>query len=249
MNRTVAGADEIERIAAEYRRRAAVLPGTRDSMLRPATLFVYQQRVRQILRALTIHRLVPLRDTRILDVGCGGGQLLIDFESWGARRENLAGIDLLEENAAFARVRLCSTERAADIRTGNAAELPWPDRSFDIVAQFTVFTSILSAELRRAVAAEMIRVTRPGGVVLWYDFRVNNPQNAQVRRVGARELRTLFPGCELHLMWTTLAPPLARRLVPLSWTLAEVLEKLRVLNTHYLAVIRRPADSRSPFPA
>ena len=33
MNRTEADADEIERIVAEYRRRAAVLPATRDSLL------------------------------------------------------------------------------------------------------------------------------------------------------------------------------------------------------------------------
>ena len=124
----------------------------------------------------------------------------------------------MEESVAIARVRLCSPDRGADIRTGNAANCHGPTRSFDIVSQFTVFTSILSPELRRAIAAEMIRVTRPGGVVLWYDFRVNNPRNDQVRRVGARELRELFPGCEVHLRPTTLAPPVARRLVPLSWT-------------------------------
>jgi ubiquinone/menaquinone biosynthesis C-methylase UbiE len=185
-----------------------------------------------------------LRDKTILDVGCGGGQGLVDFESWGARRQNLAGIDLLDESARLARARLGTGERAADIRAGNAAELPWPDETFDIVNQSTMFTSILSDALRKAIADEMVRVARPGGVILWYDFRVNNPVNQHVRRVGAREIRSLFPGCEVHLRLITLAPPVARRLVPLSWVGALMLESLRIFNTHYFGVIRLPPRAR-----
>jgi hypothetical protein len=37
----------------------------------------------------------------------------------------------------------------------------------------------------------------------------------------------------------TLAPPIARRLVPLSWMAAMALEKLSMLNTHYLGIIRK----------
>ena len=191
-----------------------------------------------MLNMLSEHGVLPLRDKTILDVGCGSGQGLVDFESWGARRQNLAGIDLLEESARLARVRLGTRECAADIRSGNAAELPWPHETFDIVSQSTVFTSILSDGLRRAIADEMVRVARPGGVILWYDFRVNNPDNQHVRRVGAREIRSLFAGCEMHLRPITLAPPVARRLVPLSWVTALMLENLRIFNTHYFGVIR-----------
>ena len=243
MSRTDADAFELERIAAEYRRREAVLPSSRDSLADPATLFIYQQRCRTTLRALAAAGALPLTDSRILDVGCGGGQGLVDYESWGARRQNLAGIELLEESTRLARFRLCSAERAADIRTGNAAAMPWPAASFDIVNQSTAFTSMLSDDLRRAVAAEMIRVARPGGLIVWYDFRVDNPANPQVRRVGARELRTLFPRCGVRLIRTTLAPPLARRLVPASWIAALLLEKLRVFNTHYVGVIRVPVSA------
>jgi hypothetical protein len=37
----------------------------------------------------------------------------------------------------------------------------------------------------------------------------------------------------------TLAPPLARRLVPLTWIGALALEGLRFLNTHYIGVFRK----------
>ena len=79
----------------------------------------------------------------------------------------------------------------------------------------------------------------PGGAVLWYDFFVNNPRNPHVRGVGAKVIRLLFPGFGVRLARVTLAPPLARRLVPLSRTIAFALEATKVLNTHYLGVIRR----------
>jgi SAM-dependent methyltransferase len=240
-------ARELSRITAAYRHRQATLSPSHDSLANPAVLFTYQQRCRAILRMLDAHGLLPLRETKILDVGCGGGQSLVDFESWGARREHLAGIDLIDSSAQLARVRLCSPGRTADIRTGNAGDLPWADCTFDLVNQSTMFTSILDTALRQAVAREMVRVTRPGGVIIWYDFRMNNPRNPHVRRVGAGEIRMLFPRCQVHLIPITLAPPLARRIVPVSWIAASLLEKARVLNSHYLGLIRVPADG-CPLP-
>jgi ubiquinone/menaquinone biosynthesis C-methylase UbiE len=235
---------ELDRIAVEYRRRDSTLSPTRDSVCDPVALCRYQQRTRAILHALTVHGALPLVDKNILDVGCGGGQSLVDFESWGARRRNLAGIELREEAAQIAKSRLSSGDGAARIHTGNAAELPWPDQTFHIVNQSTVFTSILCQPLRRAVAAEMVRVLRRDGLILWYDFRVDNPFNKNVRGVGAAEIRSLFPGCAVHLYSLTLAPPLARLVVPISWTMCSLLEKLRIFNSHYLAVIRPAGNAR-----
>jgi ubiquinone/menaquinone biosynthesis C-methylase UbiE len=58
---------------------------------------------------------------------------------YGARPENLYGIDLLDERIEEAK-RLSPN---IDFRCGNAEELPYEDGLFDIVIQFTVFTSIL----------------------------------------------------------------------------------------------------------
>ncbi len=78
---------------------------------------------------------------------------------------------------------------------------------------------------------------KPGGMILWYDYWLN-PTNPQTRGVRPAEIRRLFPGCRLEFHRITLAPPLARLLVPLSWTLAHILEKLRIFNSHYLVAIR-----------
>ena len=235
---------ELDRIAVEFQRREATLPPTQDSICDPVVLHRYQRRSRAILHALTVHGALPLTNKKILDVGCGGGQSLVDFESWGARRSNLAGIDLREAATDIAQSRLGGGDGGAEIQTGNAAELPWPDQTFDIVNQSTVFTSMLLEPLRRAVAAEMVRVLHPDGLILWYDFRVDNPFNKNVRGVGAAEIRSLFPGCAVHLYSLTLAPPLARLVVPISWTMCSLLEKLRIFNSHYLAVIRPAGNAR-----
>ena len=83
----------------------------------------------------------------------------------------------------------------------------------------------------------MIRVLHPGGMILWYDFWLN-PTNPQTRGIRPSEIRRLFPGTLVELHKITLAPPLARRIVPLAWGLAFFMESLKIFNTHYLAAIR-----------
>jgi hypothetical protein len=76
-------------------------------------------------------------------------------------------------------------------------------------------------------------------LILWYDFWLN-PTNKQTRGIRPPEIRRLFPGCGFEFHRITLAPPLARRIVPISWLLAALLEKLKLLNTHYLVAIQHP---------
>ena len=235
--------DEVDRICAEFARRERSVPGF-YSLDRPANLFAHQQRSRGLLSLFEREGLTPLGATKILDVGCGEGQQLVDFESWGASRSNLAGIDLLESRIARARLRLTSPTAGADLRVGDASTLPWPDSSFDIVHQNTVFTSIKDEGMKRALAGEMLRVLTPGGCVLWYDFVYDNPGNTNVKGIGASEVRSLFPGCTIRSRRVTLAPPVARRLVPLTWIGSLLLEKLIVFNTHYLACIRNAERAR-----
>ena len=224
---------EISRIISEYKRRERELPPDYYGWQRPANLFLHLSTVAACVRELTRARLFPLTGLRVLDVGCGRGSWLLEFCQWGAFPEDLAGIDLDDNRIAEARRYLPT----ADLRVGDARHLPWPDARFDLVTQFMVFTSILHQGVKRKIASEMRRVLKPGGVILWYDFRYDNPRNPHVRGIGAREIRSLFPGCTVRLRRVTLAPPIARRLVPFSWTVAYLVEKLPLLRTHYLGVI------------
>jgi ubiquinone/menaquinone biosynthesis C-methylase UbiE len=235
---------KINQICAEYERRAREIPADMYALTQAVNLFFYQQRCRFLLHAMTHGGLMPLADKKLLDVGCGTGRHLLDFEAWGSQRSNLAGIDLIESRALYARAWLCTPSPGsvfgADIRVGCASSMPWPDATFDVVYQSTVFTSIIDHGMKRAVATEMLRVLKPGGAVLWYDFFYNNPKNPHVRGVKAYEIRALFPKCHVKLKRITLAPPIARWLVPLSWIGALLLEKIALLNTHYLGIIHKP---------
>jgi hypothetical protein len=90
--------------------------------------------------------------------------------------------------------------------------------------------------MRHRVAAEMMRVLRPEGRIVWYDFLYDNPSNPNVQGIPVRELRKLFPAHGWKVWRVTLAPPLARRLVPISWPLAALLEATRLLNSHAMGV-------------
>jgi ubiquinone/menaquinone biosynthesis C-methylase UbiE len=225
---------DVERIKAEYVRRDRELAG-RYSWAQPVNRFLHCRTVCAAIAALTREGLFPFNGRSVLEVGCGTGNWLLECAQWGAELENISGIDLDAERVEQARRRL----PGADIRCGNAAELPWETGSFDVVLQFTVFTSVLDRGLKERMAAEMVRVMKPQGAVLWYDFRYNNPRNPHVRGIEKREIRKLFPGHQITFHKTTLAPPLARAAVGLSWMAALALEAVPPLRTHYVGVIRR----------
>ena len=238
MNRTPTSAEpeaEARRIIAEYDRRDREIPSDFYALFHPQNLFAHQEHQRMLLHCLRRASLVPFGARRVLDVGCGQGDWLAVFEGFGARRECLAGIELGEARAAMAARRL----DGADIRAGDASHLPWPDHSFDVLFQRMMFTSILDPAARRAAAAEAMRVARPGGAIIWVDFFIN-PRNPRVCPLGRADVRALFPNWQATFYRTTLAPPLARRLVPISWSLARAVEQLRIFNTFYFALLQPP---------
>jgi len=199
-------------------------------------LFEKQERERRLLTLLKRYGLTSLQTKKILDVGCGTGAPMREFMKWGARPEHMTGIDLLVDHLVAAR-HVCP--EAANIVCGNAAALAFPDATFDLVVQFTVFTSVLDVLTKHQIASEMLRVVKDDGFILWYDFHINNPWNPDVRGVKRREISQLFPGCRITLQRLTLVPPLVRLLAPYSWLACYVLGKIPWLCTHYLGLISK----------
>lgn len=226
---------EERRIESAYSRRAAL--HSRYAWTNPGHLFLVQQVERALLRRLGAEQR-DLALARVLEVGCGSGYWLRQLCTWGAAPARVTGIDLLPERIDAARA-LCPP--AVTLRCASAADIGDPDGSYDLVFQFTTFTSIQNVELKQRIAREMLRVLAPGGVIVWYDFFRNNPRNPDVRGIGKRELRSLFPDCDVSVERVTLAPPLARALAPWSWTACHLLQAVPLLRTHYLATIRRPS--------
>jgi SAM-dependent methyltransferase len=235
---------EIDRIRRVYAKRSSTIPKSRYSFFDEAALFAFQSRERALLDLLKSSGFGQLEDTRILDIGCGNGELLRSFIRYGADPSHLFGIDLLPDRIEDAR-RL-SPE--INFRCGSAHRLPFESRAFDIVSQFTAFTSILDRPLRRSIAEEMLRVLNKGGMIIWFDFMVNNPRNNNVRGMKRPEIESLFPGCAVYLNRVLLAPPLARSLASRSLIFCYLLQSIPWLCTHYLGTIRRCAKSCASGP-
>lgn len=220
---------EAERVLAVYDARNARNVGSRYSLTSVANLMAVQERERCLLGQFS-QRGWDLANLDCLDVGCGTGGELARLIAYGVEPRRLHGIDLRDDAIAAAKDRLPLCE----VVTGDASELPYATGSMDVVMQLTTLSSILDEEVRRRVAAEMVRVCRPSGLVMSYDF-VTNPTNADTRGLSRDEVRRLFPGCQIRAHRVTLAPPLARRIAPRSRRLAAILGALPPLKTHLIA--------------
>jgi ubiquinone/menaquinone biosynthesis C-methylase UbiE len=98
----------------------------------------------------------------VLEVAVGTGRNLPFFPE----RVRLTGVDWSPAMLGIARERAATLGRDADLRTGDAQALDFPDESFDTVLCALGLCAI--PDDRRAVA-EMVRVLRPGGRLLLVD--------------------------------------------------------------------------------
>ena len=233
---------EQERIVAEYRRREATLDAELYAPWNLAEDFMRAGRRRLAARLLRRAGTFPAPGKPVLEIGYGRIGWLGELLSWGLREEDLHGIELDETRAGAARRAL----PVADLRVGDAARLPWQEGTFQLVVASTVLTSILDPDLRRQVAAEIERTLAPGGALLWYDFRYDNPRNRQVRGISRRELAGLFPALSAEIRSATLLPPLSRRIAPRCLLLAQALETLPPLRSHLVAVLVKGAGAADP---
>lgn len=226
---------ESKRIVQAYERRKNNDIHYRYSFFNDGNCYISGRLEWETMRMLKRNGIHTLDEQRILDVGCGTGGILRDFIRYGANPANLYGIDLLDDRINMAR----NISPNINFYCGDASNLRYEDNYFDILGQFTVFTSILDCQMKSSIAQEMLRVLKEDGIILWYDFHVDNPSNPDVKGIKKKEIRTLFPGCIIQLKSITLAPPIARIIAPVSLILCNLLENMKILNTHYLGIIRK----------
>ena len=100
---------------------------------------------------------------RVLDVGCGTGELLSRLAA-KYPEARLAGLDPVPEMLEMARRKLSDR---VDLRVGWANELPWPDGTFDLVVSCNMFHYITHPV---DAVREMERVLRPGGRIVITDW-------------------------------------------------------------------------------
>lgn len=132
------------------------LHGSYDTVLSAATLGQDRYWKTWLLRQARLRE-----GMRVLDLGFGTGVLeeLLDDS-----RVSVEGLDLTEEM-----LRLGQAKRIGCVKSlivGDGERLPFRDASFDVVLSCYVVKYCSS----RRLASEVIRVLRPGGWLLTYDF-------------------------------------------------------------------------------
>ncbi|MDP8952637.1 MAG: class I SAM-dependent methyltransferase [Actinomycetota bacterium] len=107
-----------------------------------------------------LERLPIQAGTRMLDVACGAGQIAIPAARAGAR---VTGVDIAANLIEQARAR--AQAEGVDVRfdEGDAEMLAYEDASFDLVVSLI---GAMFAPRPEHVAAELVRVCRPGGRIV-----------------------------------------------------------------------------------
>ena len=106
-----------------------------------------------------INRLGLKPGTKVLDVACGTGNLSLPAARLGA---DVTGVDIAPNLVEQARANAASEGLKAKFDEGDAEALPYADASFD--ATVTMYGAMF-APRPELVAAELKRVTKPGGII------------------------------------------------------------------------------------
>ncbi len=179
-----------------------------------------QARLRR--RFLRFCRIAP--GWRVVEVGSGSGVVARDLATLVGPRGHVTGLDRSRVVLAAARRRAREErlDRRLEFRLGDAAALPFRTGRFDCALAVTV---LLHVARPQAVLRELVRVTRPGGVVGLQD----QDFGTQVLDHPDRELtRRIFEGVTARLYREPFSGrTLVRRLVELG------LERVRLLADVY----------------
>ena len=97
---------------------------------------------------------------RLLDVGCGAGQLTLPAARKGIQ---VTGLDLAGNLVQQARTKAADEGLTIQVDQGDAEDLPYPGASFDVVMSLI---GSMFAPRPDLVASEMCRVCRPGGKII-----------------------------------------------------------------------------------
>lgn len=99
-------------------------------------------------------------DESLLDAGCGSGFILKELHSHFSK---VVALDFSTEMLSHVKR---SKIKNSELINGELAKLPFKDDCFNRVLCYFVFTNLPSLTYAKRVVEELIRVTRPGGLIL-----------------------------------------------------------------------------------
>jgi len=117
-----------------------------------------------IYLARPILDLIPhVRAPLVLDVATGTGRLPLALLELPTFQGRIVALDLSRKMLGMAAEKLCGHANRVSLLRQPAEDLPFPDDTFDLVACLEALEFMVDA---RAVLREMVRVLRPGGLLV-----------------------------------------------------------------------------------
>lgn len=162
--------------------------------------------------------------TQVLDVACGSGQLAIPIAEAGG---DVTGVDIASNLVEQARARAAKAGLDARFDEGDAEALPYGDAGFDLV--ISLFGAMFAPRPER-VAAELLRVCRPGGRVVMGNW---TPEGF---------IGQMFKTVSRH------APPSPLMVPPVLWGDEDTVVERLGEGVAELSMERRLYPFRYPFP-
>src|SRR5208337_5030360 len=125
-------------------------------------------------------------DEQIIDMGCGRGAVLL-MAAGLIHEGRAAGVDLWESvdqsgNAEPVTLKNAGLEGVAErveLHTADMQQLPFPEKSFDVVLSSLAIHNIPSSSGRDRAITEAVRVLMPGGKLVIVDFGGVTPNYAE----------------------------------------------------------------------
>src|SRR5216683_1214156 len=196
-----------EQCYREYNARKGV--GRNSLLQNPEVLFQSLAKDAAMVRAMRWIKPNP-DSARVLDVGCGEGDSLWVVLRLGFEPANLFGVDIQEEKIIQAK----ATNPLVNFECADATSLGFDDETFDIAMESMMFLQLTDDEIARRIASEMIRVTKPGGVLLISDWRYSKPGSKEFKGVSRKRIKELYQvGKQTRVRRTfrgALIPPVGR---------------------------------------
>lgn len=153
-----------------------VATGALSGALGSALWIVTSQTLRERARRRMLEAVEWRGNERVLDVGCGNGFLLVEMAKH-LTTGHATGIDLWKAEAgaqssdvAWRNAHIEGVDDRIDIKNVDARELPFENQSFDVIASALMLHHAGGSRDRDQVVREMLRVLKPGGTLLLYDF-------------------------------------------------------------------------------
>ncbi len=189
----------------------------------------------QRMNDLIIEKLAAHKDWPVLDVGCGGGELMRQLAARvGCQTVGISNSHV-QIDGANEQARTVNIDDLAKFQFADAHSLPFPDAHFQAVV---TIESLCHIGDRPRALGEIARVLRPGGRIVVADFSEHAPMSQDAKNLLAEnefdflqfdEIGKLFGDAGFEVLES----------VDLSWTTAKsqdaMLESIRLRRAELLA--------------